>query len=114
MEFKYKIKEKENYNILAISGNLIEQNQSLKLLEDIENLILKNSTKIIIDMTDSKYMNSTGLNVLINILTKTRKSGGETIICCVPDKIKQLLVITKLSNVFTIAETVDAAVKQIK
>jgi anti-sigma B factor antagonist len=54
-------------------------------------------------------MNSTGLNVLLNILSKARKSGGEAVICCVPEKIKSLLVITKLINVFSVVDNEELA-----
>jgi anti-anti-sigma factor len=53
-------------------------------------------------MSDFKYMNSTGLNTLITILTRARKAGGEAIVCSVPDNIKSLLAITKLNSIFTV------------
>ena len=56
-------------------------------------------------------MNSTGLNVLLGILSKARKSGGEAVICAVPEKIKSLLVITKLVNVFSVVDTEEHAVQ---
>lgn len=40
----------------------------------------------VIDLSAFQYMNSTGLSVLLNILSKARKLGGEAIICAVPEK----------------------------
>jgi len=113
MEFEYDIKEKDGINVITIKGNLIEKGQAGKLMEEIEEKVLDNSNKFVINMTDFKYMNSTGLNVLVNILTKARKSGGEAVICCMPNKIKELLVITKLNTVFNIADDLENALKQI-
>jgi len=105
MDFNYQIEEKKDYNLVSISGNLIEKNQASNLLEEINELVEKDSNKFILNMQDFKYMNSTGLTILLNILTKARKSGGEAVICNVPDRIKSLLVITKLNNVFSVVDS---------
>jgi len=111
MEFSYKIEEKSDRVMLHIAGNLIEKSQALEMMERVDELSAHHSVNIIIDMAGFRYMNSTGLNVLIQILTKTRKSGGDAVLCCVPDNIKSLMLITKLNNVFTIAENEAAAGK---
>lgn len=112
MNFEYDINEKEGINVIAIKGNLIDKNQAEPLMEEIEEQVLEGSNRFVIDMSDFKYMNSTGLNVLVHILTKARKSGGEAVICCMPDKIRELLVITKLNTVFSITENIDSAIHQ--
>src|SRR5689334_7358220 len=109
MDFTYKISEKGAYAIVEMSGNLIEKNQATPLLDEIAALIAKGITSFVISMENFKYLNSNGLNVLITILTKSRKAGGDTTICCISDKIKELLIITKLNSVFTIAESLTAA-----
>ena len=105
MEFNYHIEEKKDYNLVSISGNLIEKNQASNLIEEINELVEKDSNKFILNMQDFKYMNSTGLTILLNILTKARKSGGEAVICNVPERIKSLLIITKLNNVFSVVDS---------
>ena len=113
MEFSYQIEEKKEYNLVSISGNLIEKNQASNLLEEINELVEKESNRFILNMQDFKYMNSTGLTILLNILTKARKSGGEAVICNVPERIKSLLVITKLNNVFSVVESEDLAAQNL-
>ena len=58
-------------------------------------------------------MNSSGLNVLIQLLTKTRNNGGESVIFNVNKKITELLIITKLNTLFKIAETEEEAIKML-
>lgn len=109
MEFTYKIEEKKDYCLMHFSGNLIEKSQALEMLDRLEELLNKEIKKFVIEMSGFKYMNSTGLNTLITILTRARKAGGEAIICSVPENIKSLMLITKLNNIFTIAENEEDA-----
>lgn len=111
MEFEYKITDKEKYALISLKGNLIEKNQANELMEEVNLLAEKDSSNFIINLSDFKYMNSTGLNVLLGILSKARKSGGEAVICAVPEKIKTLLVITKLVNVFSVVDNEELAIK---
>ena len=104
MVFGYKIIDKEKYTLINLSGNLMEKSQAADLLVDINQQVEKRAANFIINFSDFKYMNSTGLSVLLNILSAARKSGGEAVICCVPEKIKTLLVITKLINVFSVKD----------
>ncbi len=109
MDFGYDIQDKEKYTLVHLKGNLIEKNQANDLLEEINQHLDKEASNFVIDLADFKYMNSTGLNVLLSILSKARKSGGEAVICSVPEKIKSLLVITKLINVFSVVDTEEVA-----
>ncbi len=109
MEFGYNIQDKDKYALVHLKGNLIEKNQANDLLEEINQHLDKEASNFVIDLAEFKYMNSTGLNVLLSILSKARKSGGEAVICRVPEKIKSLLVITKLINVFSVVDTEEVA-----
>lgn len=109
MEFGYDIQDKDKYALVHLTGNLIEKNQANDLLDEINQHLDNEASNFVIDLGDFKYMNSTGLNVLLNILSKARKSGGEAVICCVPEKIKSLLVITKLINVFSVVDSEELA-----
>lgn len=111
MEFGFKIIQKDSYSLIKLNGNLIEKNQANGLMEEIDSHSEGTHLNYVIDLSAFQYMNSTGLNVLLNILSKARKSGGEAVICAVPEKINSLLVITKLNNVFSVLENEEAAAK---
>lgn len=109
MEFGFKITQKDSYSLIKLTGNLIEKNQANSLIEEIDSHPEGVHLNYVIDLSAFQYMNSTGLNVLLNILAKARKAGGEAVICAVPEKINSLLVITKLNNVFSVLENEEAA-----
>lgn len=113
MVLDYKITEENNIQVLVLRGELIDKNQANNLVKDIDSLLEQGKNKLIIDLSDLKYMNSSGLNVLIQLLTKTRTNGGESIIFNVSKKVNDLLVITKLNTLFKVADSKQAAVKML-
>ena len=84
------------------------------LLNEIDNLIADDFKKFILDLSSLQHVNSSGLNVLIGILTKSRNANGEVVISNVPEKIKSLLVITKLNTVFSVMDNNKSAEKVLR
>jgi anti-sigma B factor antagonist len=109
MNFDFSIELKNNIFVISLKGELIEKNQASGLIELLEQKISAGENNIILNLEDLKYMNSTGLNVLINILTKCRNSGGEAILSSLSSKVKQLFLVTRLNSVFTVVETTEDA-----
>ncbi len=110
MIFEYKSSSKDGIAIFLFYGELIDRGQAAPLLEEVEAYIEKNQSKFLLNLADLKYLNSSGLNVVINILTKARKAGGDVAICNVNKKITELLVITKLNSVFNVCDSVTEGI----
>lgn len=110
MIFSYKSKTQDSVSVFLFYGELIDRGQANALLEEIESGIEKKSAKILLNLADLKYLNSSGLNVIINILTKARKAGGDVAICNVNKKITELLIITKLNSVFNLSDSVEEGI----
>ena len=111
MSFSFKIKKDKEFIQISLEGNLMSKQQIQDLLDEIDFYFNEGIKKIIIDLSDMQYMNSTGLSILINIFTQARNKGGEVVITNIPEKINQLLIITKLNSIFNIEETVEDAKK---
>ena len=110
MTFSYQIKNEQRIELLILSGELIDKNQATDLLAEIEVKLQEGNNKIAIDLSDLKYMNSSGLNVLIQLLTKTRTAGGDSVIFNVGKKVNDLLVITKLNTLFKVVDSKTEAI----
>ena len=74
-------------------------------------MIDKGQKEIVADLSNVKFMNSSGLGILIGGLTTMRNAGGDLRIAGANKKIESLLMITKLSTVFESYRTVEEAVK---
>ena len=114
MEFKFSTDSRGDFAVINMEGDLMDRSQAVPMLEEVEHLILKDCKSFVISMESTRFLNSTGLNVLISVLTKSRKAGGDTYVCCVPEKINELFNITKLNSVFTISPSVDEAISLFK
>ena len=114
MSFSFNITSENSLQLIALKGNLMSKEQAQPLMDEMDHLFSEGQTKIIVNLSQMQYMNSTGLNILITIFTRTKNNGGEAIISNVPKKISELLVITKLDSIFNIAETIEEAKKKLR
>ena len=114
MRFSFRVEQEKNIDIIYLNGDLMERGDATELISKIDELIASSRNTFILNLADLKYMNSTGLNLLISILTKARNHGGEALITEVSAKIKELLIVTKLNTVFTITDSNSKAVEMIE
>lgn len=114
MVFEYKKSKQGNVNIIQLSGELIDRNQAVPLLSEIETAVKNGENKFLLNLQELKYVNSSGLNVLINILTKSRQGQGDLAVCNVSPKVAQLMAITKLDSIFNVCESETAALDKLK
>jgi anti-sigma B factor antagonist len=59
----------------------------------------------LVDIENVRYINSSGIGVLITILTKFRNKDGELFLIKPSEHVKRLLIITKLQAIFTISNS---------
>lgn len=100
--------------LLSLKGDLIGEVKGPQLLEEVNNAINREVTLCAVDISEVRYINSSGIGVLITILTKFRNQGGEVCIVNPSNHVKKLLIITKLTAIFNITDTVNEAMEKLK
>lgn len=113
MTFEFEIKEHKKYVDIKLKGELIDRTQSQHLMEKIDEYTQNNVVNFTIDMHALKYLNSSGLNILIQIFTKARNNNGEAVLYHLNKKINDLILITKLNSIFKIAENQKEALQML-
>lgn len=103
---KYIIQEHQNLQILHVD-NLMYETENRNLLNKLSELINEGKSNLVVSLNQVQFLNSTGLRFLISLLTKTRNSGGDTVLIHVPEQVKKLLVMTKLQSIFPIFDSLD-------
>ena len=108
---KTKVTEKYNAVIIELKGDVMGGDDTKEFNELLHKLIDEGKKNIVVDLGDVKFMNSSGLGMLISGLTTVKKAEGSLKLARVGEKIQSLLIITKLIQIFESFESVDDAVK---
>ncbi|HYI79187.1 MAG TPA: STAS domain-containing protein [Chryseolinea sp.] len=97
--------------VIRLSGDLIVENNSSTVIGIVTESIQQKIKTCIVDISGLRYINSSGIGLLITILTKFRNKGGEVYLMKPSENVQKLLVITKLNAIFQIIQSEDEILK---
>lgn len=100
--------------VVNLSGDLIGEDNGFALLELVNDTISQKIIKCAIDISELRYINSSGIGVLITVLTKFRNKGGEVYLVKPSENVQKLLIITKLNAIFNVTENIEEAILNLK
>lgn len=107
-------KELDGVLLLDLRGRLTLGPETVALRSKISQILQAGHTQILLNLGEITYIDSVGLSSLVTSYTSTRKSGGSLKLLHLPRDVRQLLQITRLSTVFEIYETLDAALESFR
>ena len=90
--------------IVDLSGRIVLGDGSAGLRDLVQNLVSEGNKKILLNLSDVNYIDSSGLGELVCAFTSMRSQGGELKLLNVTRRVRSLLQITKLISVFEIAD----------
>lgn len=111
---KFKSRESKGVTIIELTGNVMGGPDATSLNDQLHKLIDDKKNKVVVDLDEVKFINSSGLGMLIGGLTTLRNNGGELKLARASKKIEELLKMTKLSTVFDVHKSVNEAVAAFK
>lgn len=88
--------------------------EATEINDKINQLIDEKKLRIVVDLENVEWMNSSGLGILIQAVTVLRKNNGALRLIHLSGRIKNLLRITKLSSVFESCDSFEDAVASFK
>ena len=106
--FELKIEKKSNIIWVNLIGKLVNPDDAIHLENQINNELSETINNLILNLKDLEYINSSGLNSLIKLFTRSRNLGGDATICNMNQSVKNLVLVTKLNTVFTITENIKS------
>jgi anti-sigma B factor antagonist len=111
-----KIKTTEKYGavIIELKGNVMGGPEAQEFSTLLHKLLDENKKNVVVDLADCKFMNSSGLGMLISGYTTMKNGNGSLKLANATEKIESLLVITKLITIFEHFNSVDEAVNSFK
>ena len=99
-ELDVKERQAGDVTILDLSGEVRIGEGAVSLRDSIRNLADQGKTKLLLNLAGVKYMDSTGVGELIANYTTVTRQGGQLKLLSLTQRIRDLLVITKLLTVF--------------
>lgn len=97
--------------IIKLKGQFIGGEETDELRKMLQSVAEQKKNKLIVDLAEVTYLNSTALGVLISAHANFVKRDGKIVICEVSETLYKIFVITKLTNVFNMAPTLEEAKK---
>ncbi|HET9283664.1 MAG TPA: STAS domain-containing protein, partial [Candidatus Angelobacter sp.] len=101
----------DGVTIVDMSGRITLGEGSVILRDTIRDLVGKGQKKILLNLGDVTYIDSSGIGELVSAFTAVRREGGELKLLNLTKKVHDLLQITKLYTVFDIKDDETAAIK---
>ena len=97
--------------IIEPQWNIVGGDETDELRESIKKYSELENKKLIIDLGDVLYLNSTALGVLISAHANYSKREGKIKLCQLNKNLENLFVITKLALIFDSYNTKEEAIK---
>jgi len=88
--------------VLDLSGRITLGEGSALLRSTIRELLEENRFKILVNLGDINYIDSSGIGELVSAFTTVKNRGGELKLLHLTKKVHDLLQITKLYTVFEV------------
>jgi len=96
-------------HILDISGKIVLGEATKTIRQTINDLLVNGGRKIVLNLKDVNYVDSSGIGELVRTYTSVTREGKQLKLLNLTKKIRDLLVITKLLTVFQVYENEQAA-----
>ena len=80
-----------------------------RLEQEVDQLISQKETRVIFDLSDVSYLDSSGIGSIVKCLSRLKKSGGELRLAGVKGMVEGVLKLTRVNTVVEIFSTATEA-----
>jgi anti-sigma B factor antagonist len=110
MNISIDVKEKESVLAVKVNGE-IDAYTAPQLREKLFPLSEKEGVKMVVDLSEVNYMDSTGLGVFVGVFKNVRAHNGEFKIVGLSDRLQRLFEITGLADIIDINSQIEGGVQ---
>jgi anti-sigma B factor antagonist len=97
--------------VVDVSGRITLGEGSSELRDAMRDLVAKGNKKILLNLGDVSYIDSSGIGELVSGFTSVSNQGGQLKLLNLTKRVKDLLQITKLYTVFEVHDDEAAAIR---
>ena len=111
MSVKLNTRQVGNVSVIDVAGRITLGEGSAALRETLRDMVSKNQNKILLNLADVSYIDSSGIGELVSGFTTVTNTGGQLKLLNLNKRVKDLLQITKLYTVFEVKEDEADAIR---
>ena len=107
----FSVRRVEDITVVEVTGQLTVGNRQQlkdKVLAELD----RGARKVAVDFSETAYIDSSGLGVLVSLSKKLREHAGELKLTCLNEDLRILFELTKLDTLFRISDTLEDALKE--
>jgi len=110
MSLKITSSEVEGVSLVALNGRIVLGEESTALREKLKSLNAAGKQKIVLNMAEIDYIDSSGLGALVAAHLSAKTAGASICLCNLGKKFHDVMQLTKLITIFDVYDTEAAAV----
>ena len=104
---------REKYDILKIEGSIKIGESKDKFIRSLKQELQKKPPCLMIDFSEVNYIDSNGIGELVGYLDKFKEAKAKLVLLGPQSRIRDLLKITRLDQIFPIFVDEDQAIKEL-
>jgi len=104
----FQVNKQDGVTVVDVEGQLIVGNR-----QELKQKVLEENgeRKFVIDFSNTGYIDSSGLGVLVSLSKKIREQGGELRLASLNEDLRTLFELTKLDTLFKISDSKEESLK---
>jgi len=106
----FEIDKKDNYAVVRVKVDKLDSQISPSLKSELVVLNADEFNNIVIDLSDTRYCDSSGLSAILVANRLCKNSGGVFVLCGLQRSVAKLISISQLDTILNITPTLDEAV----
>jgi anti-sigma B factor antagonist len=110
MTLKMTSSEVDGVSVVTMDGRIVLGDESNSFREKLKSMLAEGKKKIVLNMVNIKYIDSSGLGTLVAAHVSAKTQGASVRLCNLGMKFHEVMQITKLLTVFDVYDTEAAAV----
>ena len=111
MSVKLNTRQVGDVSVVDVAGRITLGEGSSAMRDALRDMVAKNQKKILLNLGDVTYIDSSGIGELVSGFTSVTNSGGQLKLLGLNKRVKDLLQITKLYTVFDVHEEEASAIR---
>ena len=111
MSLKLTTRQVGDVTVVDVAGRITLGEGSSILRDSMRDLVSKGQKKVLLNLSDVNYIDSSGIGELVSGFTTITNAGGQLKLLGLTNRVKDLLQITKLYTVFDVHEDEAHAVR---